>query len=53
LKNSLSLAKALVASNAVLQGASDLGRAAVLDAYHSTLVAPFCLAAVRDFFAKQ
>jgi hypothetical protein len=37
----------------VIQGAHDGGAAAVADAYHSTLVPPFCLSAVKSFFAAQ
>jgi hypothetical protein len=37
----------------VAQGASDGGQQAVFDAYHASLVAPFCLAAARDFFANH
>jgi alpha/beta superfamily hydrolase len=44
------LAKQAVAAAAVLQGATDGGAAAVFEAYHATLVAPFCLAAVINFF---
>lgn len=43
-------AKAAVAASAVAGGATDGGRAAVVDAYHSTLVPPFCLSAVKSFF---
>jgi hypothetical protein len=46
-------AKALVASAAVLAGATDGGDAAVLADYHAGLVAPFCVAAVRSFFDGQ
>jgi len=53
LKRAFSAAKALVAAAAVARGADDGGAAAVLDAYHSTLVPPFCLAAVRDFFVAH
>jgi hypothetical protein len=53
LKNSFALAKAAVALAAVAQGATDGGERAVFEAYHATLVAPFCLAAVRAFFASQ
>jgi hypothetical protein len=44
------VAKDAVAAAAVLQGATDGGEAAVFEAYHATLVAPFCLAAVVNFF---
>jgi alpha/beta superfamily hydrolase len=47
------LAKQAVAAAAVLQGATDGGAAAVFEAYHATLVAPFCLAAVINFFDAQ
>ena len=50
LKSDFSLAKLLVAATAVAQGAHDGGAQAVQDAYHSTLVPPFCLSAVRSFF---
>jgi len=39
-----------VAAAAVIQGATDGGATAVFEAYHATLVAPFCLAAVRSYF---
>jgi hypothetical protein len=51
LKSQFVLAKQLAAATAVAQGAHDGGAAAVLDAYHAGLVPPFCLAAVRSFFA--
>lgn len=50
LKAGFAAAKAAVAANAVAAGATDNGTAAVFEAYHTTLVAPFCLAAVRSFF---
>lgn len=50
LKTGFATFKDLVAAAAVAGGASDGGAAAVLDAYHSTLVPPFCLAAVRSAF---
>jgi hypothetical protein len=37
----------------VVQGATDGGLAAVFEAYHATLVAPFCLLAAVDFFDAQ
>ncbi len=52
LKQGFELAKEAVATAAVVQGASDGGAAAVATAYHATLVAPFCLAATRAFFAS-
>jgi dienelactone hydrolase len=53
LKQGFEAAKALVAANAVAQGATDGGALAVAEAYHATLVAPFCFTAVRSFFANQ
>jgi hypothetical protein len=50
LKTGFATFKDLIAAAAVAGGASDGGAAAVLDAYHSTLVPPFCLAAVRSAF---
>ena len=50
LQSAFAAAKALVASAAVLDGATDGGEAAVLADYHVGLVAPFCAAAVRTFF---
>jgi hypothetical protein len=50
LQSAFAVAKALVASEAVLAGATDGGQAAVLADYHTGLVAPFCVAAVRSFF---
>ena len=47
------VAKQAVAAAAVLQGATDGGQTAVFEAYHATLVAPFCLAAVVNFFNGQ
>jgi poly(3-hydroxybutyrate) depolymerase len=52
LKSDFAGAKALVAATAVEQGATDGGAAAVAEAYHAELVAPFCFAAVRSFFSK-
>ncbi|HWJ36645.1 MAG TPA: prolyl oligopeptidase family serine peptidase [Steroidobacteraceae bacterium] len=52
LKQDFELAKALVAATAVSQGATDGGAFAVAEAYHATLVAPFCFAAARSFFAN-
>lgn len=46
-------AKLAVAAAAVLQGATDGGQSAVFEAYHATLVAPFCVAAVVNFFNAQ
>jgi hypothetical protein len=53
LKQDFSTAKALVAATAVSQGATDGGALAVAEAYHAMLVAPFCFAATRSFFAKH
>lgn len=53
IKQRFAQARRLVAFSAVLQGATDGGARAVTEAYHSTLVAPYCLAAVDDFFARQ
>jgi hypothetical protein len=53
LKNGFEVAKALVAANAVAQGATDGGALAVDEAYHAQLVAPFCFTAVKEFFATQ
>jgi hypothetical protein len=53
LKNGFEVAKALVAANAVAQGATDGGALAVHEAYHAQLVAPFCFTAVKAFFATQ
>jgi hypothetical protein len=53
LKQDFQLAKQLVAADAAAQGATDGGASAVLQAYHATLVAPFCVAAARSFFASH
>ena len=50
IKLGFNAAKAAVAAAAIAEGATDDGYAAVAEAYHTTLVAPFCLAAVRSFF---
>lgn len=50
LKNGFEAAKAATAAAAIAQGASDGGASAVFNAYHATLVAPFCLAAVVQLF---
>ena len=50
IKAGFNVAKDAVRVNAVLGGASDGGDQAVLDAYHGTLVAPFCISAVKSFF---
>lgn len=53
LKRDFALAKDLVAATAVAHGATDGGARAVAEAYHAPLLPPFCLAAVRSFFAAQ
>ncbi|MGC2461388.1 MAG: prolyl oligopeptidase family serine peptidase [Steroidobacteraceae bacterium] len=53
LQSDFQVAKQAVAAAAVLQGATDGGVTAVFEAYHATLVAPFCLAAVVNFFNEQ
>jgi alpha-beta hydrolase superfamily lysophospholipase len=53
LQSDFQLAKKAVAAAAVLQGATDGGTTAVFEAYHATLVAPFCLAAVINFLNGQ
>jgi alpha/beta superfamily hydrolase len=50
LKTKFGIAKDAVRAAAVLGGATDGGDKAVLDAYHATLVAPFCVTAVKSFF---
>ncbi len=42
--------KDLVSAAAVLEGAQDGGRAAVLDDYHDVLVPAYCIQATRSFF---
>jgi hypothetical protein len=49
-KAGFAVAKAAVAADAVAGGATDNGAAAVAEAYHSTLVPPFCLSAAKSFF---
>lgn len=49
-KTGFALLKDTVAVAAVAGGASDGGARAVAEAYHSTLVPPFCLSAVRSMF---
>jgi hypothetical protein len=53
LKDRFGIAKQVAAASAVAQGAQDGGASAVADAYHAGLVPPFCLAAVRAFFAGR
>ena len=53
LKNQFELAKQITAATAVAHGATDGGASAVAEAYHAGLVPPFCLAAVKSFFAAH
>ncbi|HEY1724947.1 MAG TPA: prolyl oligopeptidase family serine peptidase [Steroidobacteraceae bacterium] len=53
LQSEFRVAKQALAAAAVLHGATDGGTAAVFEAYHATLVAPFCLAAVINYFNEQ
>jgi hypothetical protein len=53
LKNDFALAKEIVAATAVAGGATDGGASAVADVYHGGLVPPFCLEAVKSFFADH
>lgn len=50
LKLGFNTVKAAIAAAAISGGATDGGAAAVAEAYHSSLVPPFCLAAVQSFF---
>jgi hypothetical protein len=50
LKLGFNTAKGAVAASAVAGGATDGGAMAVAEAYHSSLVPPFCLAAVQSYF---
>jgi Secretory lipase len=50
LKTQFEVAKNVIAAAAIAQGATDAGYAAVETAYHTTLVPPFCLSAVKSFF---
>jgi alpha-beta hydrolase superfamily lysophospholipase len=50
LKLAFNTAKEAFAASAVAGGATDGGAAAVAEAYHSSLVPPFCLAAVQSYF---
>ena len=52
LKTDFALQKALIAANAIAQGAADGGALAVAEAYHTILVAPYCFAAAKTFFAN-
>jgi poly(3-hydroxybutyrate) depolymerase len=53
LTTAFAVAKAAIAAQAIADGATDGGAAAVLEAYHAELVAPFCAAAVELFFSSQ
>jgi hypothetical protein len=53
LKSGFQLAKQVIAAQAVAGGASDGGAMAVAQAYHATLVAPFCFAAAKEFFDRH
>lgn len=50
IKLGFNVAKESVRAAAIAGGASDNGDQAVADAYHSSLVPPFCLAAVQSYF---
>jgi len=52
IKAGFATAKEAVELSAVANGATDGGAAAVAEAYHTALVAPFCLAATVSFFNK-
>jgi hypothetical protein len=52
LKQEFAIAKDLIAASAIAQGATDGGKLAVAEAYHTLLVSPFCFAAVKVFFAN-
>ena len=52
LKSELAVARDLVAASAIARGATDGGALAVAEAYHTTLVSPFCFAAVKTYFAN-
>ena len=52
LKQGFEAEKAAIAAAAIAQGATDGGTSAVANAYHSTLVPPFCLAATVSLFAS-
>ncbi|HWG77996.1 MAG TPA: hypothetical protein VN660_14560 [Steroidobacteraceae bacterium] len=53
LKQGFEAEKAATAAAAIAQGATDGGAAAVANAYHTTLVPPFCLAATMNLFASH
>jgi predicted esterase len=50
IKLGFNTAKESIRAAAIAGGASDGGAQAVADAYHSSLVPPFCLAAVQSYF---
>jgi hypothetical protein len=52
-KDAFQAAVTAVEAVAIAGGATDGGHAAVLGAYHATLVPPLCLAAVKSFFDGQ
>jgi hypothetical protein len=52
-KERFSIARDLVAAAAVAGGATDGGAEAVTEIYHAGLVAPFCMEAVKAFFAAN
>lgn len=51
-KQGFAQAKTQTAAAAVAAGATDGGASAVVQAYHGTLVPPFCTAAARGFFQQ-
>ena len=51
-KGGFALTKTNTATAAVAAGATDGGASAVIQAYHGSLVPPFCNAAARGFFQK-
>jgi hypothetical protein len=53
IKLAFDAAKAAIAASAISGGATDNGAAAIADAYHSTLVPPFCLSATKAFFDNK
>lgn len=53
LKQGFKVEKDIVVATAVAQGATDGGARAVDEVYHTTLVAPFCVAAAKSFFANH
>jgi hypothetical protein len=52
-KDAFNAAVTAVEVTAIAGGAADGGHAAVLEDYHTRLVPPFCLAAVKSFFDGQ